>query len=131
MLIVAAPSESPAKLTPVTLVAGVTRLPLASNVMVPESLADAIGSWMTEPEVDMFVPVIVRAPAGDAVTVTPVIPAAVTAVVSAAAYVATDSLALMAGAAIVAVLPPAVGPVMVRLVPAFTVARVPAFDPKL
>ena len=69
---------------PLTSVAGLTRLPLELKVIVPVALAEATGSWITLPEVEMPVPVMLNWPPAVDVTVTPVIPAAVIAASSAA-----------------------------------------------
>ena len=50
MFIAAAPSESPPNEMPDTFEAGLTRLPLASKARAPVALAEATGSWITEPE---------------------------------------------------------------------------------
>jgi len=44
MFMPAAPSDNPAKVIPVTLVAGLTKLPLASKEREPVAFADATGS---------------------------------------------------------------------------------------
>ena len=77
MFTVAAPSERPAKETPLTSVAGLTRLPLESKVSVPVALAEAIGSWIKLPEVDIPVPTMLNWPPAVDVAVVPVMPAAV------------------------------------------------------
>src|ERR1035437_2825942 len=120
--ITAAPSESPAKEMPLTLAAGLTKFLLESKLRDPFALADATGSWITLPEVEMFAPTIESWPPTDE-TFTPTICAAVNAAWRSVTYWATVSrgFAVTAGAVIVAV-PVAVGPVIVRFVPGFTVA---------
>jgi hypothetical protein len=59
------------------------RLPLEFKVSVPLALAQAMGSWITLPVVEMPVPTTVSFPAAFEVVVFPVIPAAVMATFSA------------------------------------------------
>src|SRR5580698_3255510 len=81
--IVAAPSARPAKVIPAIFVAGLTRLPLELKVSVPLAFAEATGSWLTLPLVEIPVPTMLNCPAAFDVAVVPVIPAAVMAAVSA------------------------------------------------
>src|SRR6202050_5019029 len=78
---VAAPSDRPAKETPLTSAAGLTRLPLELKVRVPVALAEAIGSWITLPEVVIPVPTMLNCPPAVDVAVVPVMPAAAMAAV--------------------------------------------------
>src|ERR1700677_3643254 len=127
---VAAPSDRPAKETPLTSVAGLTRLPLELKVRVPVALAEAIGSWITLPEVVIPVPTMLNCPPAVDGAVVPVMPAAAMGAGSAVVWAAIVPPAVTVGAVMVAV-PLAVGPVMVRLVPGFTVPSVPPLAPKL
>ena len=80
-----APSLSPVKEMPLTLAAGLTRVPLELKVRSPAALAEATGSWIRLPDVEMLAPTMLYCPAAVAETVVPVMPAAVSAFVSAVA----------------------------------------------